>query len=359
MTDFASQMAERVEPYTPGEQPQDKRYIKLNTNECPYPPSPAVTKDLAKTDDLRLYPDPTCRLLRQAVGQVYHLDPDQVFIGNGSDEVLAFSFMAFGSQELPITTAAVTYSFYPVWARLLGIPYQVYPLRDDLSWPLEEMASEGKGPMVICNPNAPTGLAMPCQRLEKVLSDHPDRLMIVDEAYVDFGAESMVPLIDRYPNLLVIQTFSKSRALAGIRVGFAMGQKPLIDCLNRVKNSFNSYTISRFSLAAARAAMLDTDYFASVTGRIKATRERVKKELWAHGFDLTDSKTNFLWMRSDSISGQKLYEELKEAGILVRHFSDPAISDRIRVTIGTDREMDIFMETLFSITKKETSCAEW
>jgi histidinol-phosphate aminotransferase len=182
--------------------------------------------------------------------------------------------------------------------------------------------------------------------------------MIVDEAYVDFGAQSMVPMIGRYPNLLVIQTFSKSRALAGARVGFAMGQKDLIDYLNRVKNSFNSYTISRFSLEAARAAMLDTDYFSDITGRITATRERVKKELWAHGFDLTDSKTNFLWVRSDKIGGQELYEALKEQGILVRHFSDPAITDRIRVTIGTDQQMDVFLKTLFSITEKETTCVK-
>ena len=358
MTDFASQMARRVEPYTPGEQPQDKRYIKLNTNECPYPPSPKVSSELAHTEDLRLYPDPTCRLLRQAVSQVYGLEPDQVFIGNGSDEVLAFSFMAFGSQDLPITPAAISYSFYPVWARLLDIPYRVHALKDDLSLPLEEIAEDGNGPMVICNPNAPTGLALPCQKLEEVLKGHPDRLMIVDEAYVDFGAQSMVPMIGRYPNLLVIQTFSKSRALAGARVGFAMGQKDLIDYLNRVKNSFNSYTISRFSLEAARAAMLDTDYFSDITGRITATRERVKKELWAHGFDLTDSKTNFLWVRSDKIGGQELYEALKEQGILVRHFSDPAITDRIRVTIGTDQQMDVFLKTLFSITEKETTCVK-
>ena len=348
MQTFWSEMAKRAWPYTPGEQPRDQVYIKLNTNECPYPPTPSLKKMTFETEKLRLYPDPTVKTLREQIAERNQLKPEEVFIGNGSDEILAFSFMAFADQQHPISFADITYSFYPVYARIFQVPEQIVPLRENFELNLDDY-EEAAGPVIIANPNAPTGLALPPQRLEAFLKAHPDRLLIVDEAYVDFGAESMVPYIHQYDNLLVIQTFSKSRALAGARLGFAMGQKGLIEALDRIKNSFNSYTISRYSMQAGTAAMADETYFQWTRQQIMETRDALIPQLREKGFEVTDSKTNFLWMKKSGVAGESLYQGLRQRGILVRHFKNEAICDYIRVTIGTKEEMEKFKLALYEV----------
>ena len=345
---FWSEMVQRAVPYTPGEQPKDQHYIKLNTNECPYPPSPALQSFDMDMELLRLYPDPTAEKLKRALAKRFKVKTDEVFVGNGSDEVLAFTFMAFTRQEEPISYADITYSFYPVYARIFGAKEHIVPLRDNFELNLDDFDS-GEGPVIIANPNAPTGLAIPVARLIRFLQEHPNRLLIVDEAYVDFGADSMAEYIHAYPNLLVIQTFSKSRALAGVRLGFALGQQPLIDALERIKNSFNSYTISRFTQEVACISLADEAYFQWTRQQIMETRDNLIKVLRENDFKVTDSKTNFLWIRKNGFSGEMLYRELRKRAILVRHFSTPAISDYIRVTIGTKEEMEKFTSTLLSI----------
>lgn len=351
MHPYWSEMAERALPYTPGEQPKDQVYIKLNTNECPYPPTPKLTEALFQAEQLRLYPDPTTETLRQKIADRYHLDPEEVFIGNGSDEVLAFSYMAFASHTQPVSFPDITYSFYPVYAQLFQVPQQIHPLREAFRLELDDY-EDGNGPIVIANPNAPTGLALPPERLVRFLQAHPDRLMLVDEAYVDFGAQSMVPYIHDYPNLLVIQTFSKSRALAGARLGFAMGQRSLIEALNRIKNSFNSYTISRFSLMAGALAIEDEAYFEWTCQQIIKTRDALIPRLREKGFEVTDSKTNFLWLRRPGVSGEDLYQRLRKRGVLVRHFSAEKIQDYIRVTIGTPQQMNQFETALYEVIQE-------
>lgn len=345
---FWSEMARRVSPYTPGEQPQDQMYVKLNTNECPYPPAPGLQDLDPDPDHLRLYPDPSAGELRSLIAARNGLDREEIFIGNGSDEVLAFSFMAFADDTRPVSFPDITYSFYPVYTQLFRIPSRQIPLRENFRLELSDY-DEGSGPVVIANPNAPTGLALPRERLEQFLQAHPDRLLMVDEAYVDFGAESMTPLIHRYPNLLVIQTFSKSRAMAGARLGFAMGQSSLIQALERIKNSFNSYTISRYSLRAGAVSIQDEDYFQWTRRQIMKTRDALVPRLRSMGMEVTDSRTNFLWMRCPGLSGEALYEGLKRKGILVRHFSPEAIRDYIRVTIGTEEDMEKMMQALQEI----------
>ncbi len=349
MHPFWSQMAEKALPYTPGEQPQDRHYIKLNTNECPYPPTPWLNQLDFAAEDLRLYPDPTAENLRSILAAHTHLNADEVFVGNGSDEILAFTFMALMKTE--ISHPDISYSFYPVYARLFHLQEHIVPLRKNFELNLEDYDAF-EGPVIIANPNAPTGLAVPVKQMTTFLKRHPQRLLIVDEAYVDFGAESMLSYIHQYPNLLVIQTFSKSRALAGARLGFAMGQPHLIEALERVKNSFNSYTISRFTLKAGAMAVLDEEYFQWTRKQIMETRDRLIAELRQHAIEVTDSKTNFLWLRCPQISGQELYQALREKGILVRHFNQPSIENYIRVTIGTKTEMEQFKRKLFEVVLK-------
>lgn len=346
MHPFWSPMAEQALPYTPGEQPQDQQYIKLNTNECPYPPTPWLNQLDFAAEKLRLYPDPTAENLRSILAARAQLDVNEVFVGNGSDEILAFTFMALMDKE--IAHPNISYSFYPVYARLFKLQEHIVPLREKFELNLKDYDAL-EGPVIIANPNAPTGLAISVQDMVEFLTRHPQRLLIVDEAYVDFGAQSMVPYIHQYPNLLIIQTFSKSRALAGARLGFAMGQAHLIEALERIKNSFNSYTISRFTLKAGAMAVLDEEYFQWTCTQIRETRDQLIAELRQHAIEVTDSKANFLWLRCPEFTGHQLYQRLREKGILVRHFNQPLIEDYIRVTIGTKNEMEQFKRKLFEV----------
>ena len=334
-----------LEPYTPGEQPRDRRYIKLNTNENPYPPGERVLQAARAAADgqLRLYPDPNATQLKAAIARRNGLEASQVFVGNGSDEVLAFCFAAFLDEDTCAVFPDVTYSFYPVYARLFGVPTRVVPLEADFTMPLSEL-SQNSGVVFLANPNAPTGIALPRVEIEALLIANPDHLVIVDEAYVDFGAESAVPLIDRYDNLLVVQTFSKSRSLAGLRIGFAMGSENLIAALETVKNSFNSYTLDRVALAAGEAAILDEPGFAAHCRQIIATREWVIPALARLGFEVLPSQANFVF--AGHPHARALYEELRRRGILVRHFPQPRTENFLRISIGTDEQMRALLREL-------------
>lgn len=341
MKRFWSRRIRDVVPYTPGEQPREGTFIKLNTNECPYPPSPRVVEAIrqAAGDELRLYPDPECLVLRQAIARREGLRPEQVFCSNGSDEVLAFAFQAFFDPERTIVFPRITYSFYPVYTSYFGLNCRRVPMNPDFSDPVDELCG-GNGGVVLCNPNAPTGIAVGLDVVEKLLRANPDVVVIVDEAYVDFGAQSAVPLIDKYPNLLVVQTASKSRALAGLRVGWAMGKEALIAGLRCVRDSINSYTVDRIAQAGARAAIEDEDYFQSIRRRVMATRERAAEALKGMGFTVLPSQANFLFLSHPGHGGKELLDALREKGILVRWWSDPPIENWLRVTIGTDEEME-------------------
>ena len=338
---------ESMAGYVPGEQPQQSDWTKLNTNENPYPPSPkALAAVRASADEqLRLYPDPDGTVLKDALANYYRLSTDQVFLGNGSDEVLAFAFLAFFKQAKPILYPDISYSFYDVYCRLYGIDAEHIPLSDRFEIDVSDYERENGG-IIFPNPNAPTGLALRRDDVEKILSANPDSVVIVDEAYVDFGAESAVPLVDKFPNLLVIQTFSKSRSLAGLRVGYAMGSVELIEGLERVKNSFNSYPLDRVALAGCVAALEDEAYFAKTTGQIVDTRHRVAAQMESMGFHVLSSSANFLFVRPENNSAENLYLQLKSEGVLVRYFDKPRISNYLRITIGTDDEMDSLMELL-------------
>lgn len=338
----------KVVPYTAGEQPKDKKIIKLNTNECPYPPAPGV-KDAIESfsyDTLRLYPDMDVTDLRDSLASYYHLKPEQVFVGVGSDDVLAMSFLTFFNQkEKPILFPDITYSFYDVWAELYRIPYKMIPLDEKFEIVKEDYFQENGG-IVIANPNAPTGVFMEVSAIEEIIKANPDVVVIVDEAYVDFGGESCLPLLEQYENLLIVQTFSKSRAMAGMRIGFAMGNTKLISYLQDVKFAYNSYTMNRTSIAAGVAAVEDKAYFKATTDKIIATRERVKKELASLGFSFTDTKSNFIFATHESVPAEELFLALKEAKIFVRHWNKPRISNYLRITVGTDEEMDSMLSFL-------------
>lgn len=343
MKEFWSGRIRDAVPYVPGEQPREGKFIKLNTNECPYPPSPRVVEAIrqAAGDELRLYPDPECLALRRAIAKREGLKPEQVFCSNGSDEVLAFAFQAFFDPEREIVFPRITYSFYPVYTDYFGLRCRRVPMNPDFSDPVDELCGSNGG-VVLCNPNAPTGIAVGLDVVEKLLRANPDVVVIVDEAYVDFGARSAVPLIDTYPNLLVVQTASKSRALAGLRVGWAMGQENLISGLRCVRDSINSYTVDRVAQAGARAAIEDEDYFQSIRRRVMDTRERTAKVLKQMGFIVLPSQANFLFLSHPNHGGKELLDALRERGILVRWWSDPPIENWLRVTIGTDEEMEEF-----------------
>lgn len=338
----------KVVPYTAGEQPKDKKIIKLNTNECPYPPAPGV-KDAIESfsyDTLRLYPDMDVTDLRDSLASYYHLKPEQVFVGVGSDDVLAMSFLTFFNQkDKPILFPDITYSFYDVWAELYRIPYKMIPLDEKFEIVKEDYFQENGG-IVIANPNAPTGVFMEVSAIEEIIKANPDVVVIVDEAYVDFGGESCLPLLEQYENLLIVQTFSKSRAMAGMRIGFAMGNTKLISYLQDVKFAYNSYTMNRTSIAAGVAAVEDKAYFKATTDKIIATRERVKKELASLGFSFTDTKSNFIFATHESVPAEELFLALKEAKIFVRHWNKPRISNYLRITVGTDDEMDSMLSFL-------------
>ncbi|MCP1913576.1 MULTISPECIES: histidinol-phosphate transaminase [Bradyrhizobium] len=338
MSRFWSSVVHNLSPYVPGEQPKIDGLIKLNTNENPYPPSPrAVAAITANTDRLRLYPDPRATALREAIARRYGVTADEVFVGNGSDEVLAHAFPALLKHDAPLLFPDITYSFYPVYCRLYGVSCEQVPLDAAMRVQLADYRRPGSA-ILLCNPNAPTGTALPRAAIEALLAEHPDRLVVVDEAYVDFGAESAVPLVARRDNLLVIQTLSKSRALAGLRVGFAIGQRPLIEALERVKDSFNSYPLDCFAIAGAVAAIEDEAWFEETRQRIIRSREALVRSLIELGFEVLPSQANFVFARHPSHRGADLAARLRERGVLVRHFQKPRIEDFLRITVGTDDE---------------------
>ena len=334
----------KVVPYTPGEQPNETDMIKLNTNENPYPPAPGVEKVLKAmdTDTLRLYPDPTAGDLVRSIAGFYGVREDQVFVGVGSDDVLAMCFMTFFNSQKPVLFPDITYSFYDVWAELFRIPYERPALDEEFHIRKEDYFRENGG-IIFPNPNAPTGVEMPFSDIEEILLKNPGSIVIVDEAYVDFGGVSALPLIEKYDNLLVVQTFSKSRSLAGMRIGYVFGNPELIRYLNDVKYSFNSYTMDRTALAAGVASVEDREYFEEGCQKIIATREWTKKELKELGFSFQDSKANFIFATHESVPAKELFEALREKHIYVRYFPKDRIDDHLRITIGTDEEMKKFI----------------
>ncbi len=349
MSRFWTDKIASLDPYVPGEQPQDKQYIKLNTNESPYSPSPKALAAMTEqvSEKLRLYPDPNCQTLKNALATTYSVKPNQVFVGNGSDEVLALAFMGYFTGDKPLAFADITYSFYKVYANLYDIKPQLIPLTDTFDIAPSDYENLDVSGVVVTNPNAPTGKALPLSDIEKILQANPDVVVLVDEAYVDFGAESAVTLVDQYPNLLVVQTFSKSRALAGIRVGYAIGHPDLIDGLERLKNSFNSYPIDRIALAGATAAVEDGKYLQEICDKTIATRSWAVTELEKLGFEVLPSATNFVFVTHPERSAEALYLNLKEQGILVRYFGNkPRIGNYLRITIGTDEEMAALISAL-------------
>ncbi|RFB79692.1 histidinol-phosphate transaminase [Methylovirgula sp. 4M-Z18] len=347
MSRFWSPIVHSLIPYVAGEQPAISGLTKLNTNENPYPPSPRTLAAIsaAVNETLRLYPDPTALRLRQAIAKSHDLDPGEVFVGNGSDEVLAHTFQALLNHESPLLFPDISYSFYPTYCRLYGIPFREVAVDEDLQVRIEDYR-QPCGAIILPNPNAPTGMARSLAEIESLVRDHADQVVVIDEAYVDFGAMSAIPLVKTYPNLLVIQTFSKSRSLAGLRVGFAVGQRPLIDALERVKDSFNSYPLDRLALAGAIAAWKDRDWFERHRDLIMASRERLAQALRELGFDVLNSSANFLFARHPDRAGADLARELRSQGILVRHFAKKRIDDFLRISIGTDDECDRLVAAL-------------
>jgi len=345
---FASRLS-ALKPYTPGEQPKDQKYIKLNTNESPYPPSERVIRAAEESaKNLQLYCDPECKRLTEKASKVFGVTADRVILTNGSDEVLNFAFMAFGDETHPMTFADITYGFYPVFAELSNIPYRTIPLADDFSINVEDYIGIGEN-IVIANPNAPTGLMLSLSDIERIVSSNPDNVVIIDEAYVDFGGESAIPLTEKYGNLLVTGTFSKSRSMAGARLGFGIACPELIRDLNTIKYSTNPYNVNSLTQAAGYAALVDNDYYMDNCKKIIETREYTTSALKSLGFEVIPSKTNFVFAKSDKVGGEELYLKLKEKGILVRHFGAERIKDYNRITIGTREEMEAFIAAVGEI----------
>lgn len=347
MSKFWNQRTRRLQPYVPGEQPQDKQYIKLNTNENPAPPSEAALRAMRGAVDqgLNLYPDPECRALKRAIAEYYGLPETCVFVGNGSDEVLAHIFAGLFDPGRPLFCPDISYSFYPVYARLYDISLRQIPLEQDFSLNLENYRGDNGG-VIFANPNAPTSLALGRAQIELFLARNRDSVVVVDEAYVDFGAESCVELVERYANLLVVQTLSKSRSLAGLRVGLAVGSAELIEGLERIKNSFNSYPLDRVAQAGAAAAFRDQPYFEKTCQDVIRVREWTRSQLSGLGFEVLQSAANFLFARPDFMPAEALYLALKQAGILVRYFNQPRIADYLRITVGTEQEMSQLVDAL-------------
>lgn len=342
-----------VVPYTPGEQPNEPNMIKLNTNENPYPPSPKVEEGWRKLNlsAMRLYPDPTADMLVEAIAEEYGMKKEQVFVGVGSDDVLAMAFQAFFNSEWPILFPDITYSFYDVWAELFKIPYRCPKLNERLEIEKNDYLQRNGG-IVFPNPNAPTGVELSLENIEEIVRKNQDVVVIVDEAYVDFGARSALPLVEKYDNLLVVQTFSKSRSMAGMRIGYAFGSEALIKYLNDVKYSFNSYTMNRTSLALGAAAVRDRKYFEETVQKIQQTREWTKQELKKLGFEFADSKANFIFATHSRYEAKELFEALRREHIYVRYFDKPRINQYLRITIGTPQEMEILVEFLKKYIKK-------
>ena len=354
MSRFFSHRLDRLVPYTPGEQPIDRTYIKLNTNESPYPPTPRVLEAAAaEAGRLQLYSDPTCRDLTKKMSEVFGVPTDHIVMTNGSDEVLNFAFMAFADEEHPLVFPAITYGFYPVFAELNRIPYEEIPLKADFSIDPADYENLGGKTVVIANPNAPTGLCLSLDEIERIVKSNPDGVVIIDEAYVDFGAESAIALVDKYDNLLVTGTFSKSRSLAGARLGFGIGQASLISDLHTVRYSTNPYNINRMTAAVGCAVLDENDYYMQNCREIMETRAYTTDALRDLGFAVLDSKTNFVFAKSDRIGGGELYRALKERGILVRHFDKDIITDYNRITIGTRAQMDALITAIREILNEK------
>lgn len=347
---FWSPEVRELEPYVPGEQPKIQNPLKLNTNENPYPPSPKVVEAVQEVlheqaDVLRLYPDPDATVLKQAIAKQQNIDVSQVFVGNGSDEVLAHIFKAFFLQDEPILYPDITYSFYPVYSQFFGTKTKEIPLNENFEIDVRDY-TQPNGGVIITNPNAPTSIALSLAEIEQVLQANPDRVVVIDEAYVDFGAESAVSLINRYENLVVCQTTSKSRSLAGLRVGFAIAQSHLIAALEAVKNSFNSYPIDRFAIAAAVASFEDQAYFEEQCQKVITSREKLVRDLTELGFNVLPSKANFIFATHSQHDAGQLAQKLREQGIIVRYFNKPRINQFLRITVGTDEQNARLVQTL-------------
>ena len=354
MKKYWSRRIRDMVPYVPGEQPKDRVFIKLNTNENPYPPSPKALEALreAADDRLRLYPDPECTQLRAAIAAAHGLSPEQVFAGNGSDEVLAFCFQAFFDPDRPVCFADITYTFYAVYAEYFGLTPRLIPLGEDFSLPVAPFCTGDSGGVVVANPNAPTGLEVHQADLVHILESNPQAVVLVDEAYIDFGGISADALVDRYDNLVVVRTLSKGHGLAGLRVGYALGHPDLMAALRCVRDSINSYTVDRAAQAAAAASIADRAYFEHQAARVQATRTRSAAQLRGLGFEVTDSKANFLFVHHPKVAAKTLLDGLRQRGILVRWFDRPRISGHLRITVGTDEEMDALCAALEELTEE-------
>ena len=353
MSRYMSARFDGLEAYVPGEQPQDMRYVKLNTNESPFPPSPEVRAavNAAEAERLNRYPDPEGKVLRARLAEMYGVEPDNVFLANGSGELLFFAFLAFCDGERPVAFPSISYGFYPVYAQLLRLPYTEVPLREGFVLDPADYCGLGKN-IVIANPNAPTGRAISTADIEEIVRSNPDHVVLIDEAYVDFGGESCLPLIHKYDNLLVCQTFSKFRSLAGGRLGFALAGGGLIAGLEKIRYSINSYNINRLTAAAALATLDSNGYYLENSKKIQASRAYAAAELDKLGFETLPSLANFIFTRCPRMEGGALYQALKAKGVLVRHWDRPEISDWLRVTIGTREQMDIFLDKVREILKE-------
>ena len=355
MSDYLLPRLRLLEPYVPGEQPQDRSYVKLNTNESPLPPSPRVLDALSREaiSRLNLYPDPLAKTLRETIAAEYGLLPENVFVGNGSDEVLGFAFMAYADETRGATIPDVSYGFYRVYAQLYRVSPTVVPLNGDFTVPTEKFLAQNQL-VALANPNAPTSIALPLSQVEQIIAGNPRSVVLIDEAYIDFGGETCLPLLSKYPNLLIVRTYSKSRSLAGGRLGYALASPELIDDLNRIKNSFNPYSINSLTMVAAIEAMRDREYFRRCVEQIQTQRERSARELRALGFTVLASATNFLFASPPGMDGQTYYKALKARGVLVRYLSQPTLERYVRITVGSALQMqsliqatqDIFREGL-------------
>ena len=353
MSRYWSRIVNQLTPYTPGEQPQISNLIKLNTNENPYGPSPKVTKAIndANNAELRKYPDPNTNELKSTIATHFKVTRDMVFVGNSSDEVLAHTFRGLLKQDSPLLFPDITYSFYPVYCKLFDIDFVQLALRDDFTIDPNDYTQDNGG-IIFANPNAPTGIALPVDDIAKILEHNPDSVVVVDEAYVDFANDSAIRLVEHFPNLLVTQTLSKSRALAGLRVGVAIGQAELIEGLERVKNSFHPYALNSLAIAGAIAAFKDNDYLERTTAMVNNTREQTTRQLTSLGFEVLPSSANFVFAKHSHLSAESIFQALREYGIIVRYFDKPRINEFLRISIGTDQEMATLVNALSEIIKQ-------
>ena len=355
MSKFLSDKYQKLKPYVPGEQPKERKYIKLNTNESPFPPSKmAIECASEQLERLMLSSDPDQKVLNSVIANRFNVSENQVITTNGSDEVLNFAFMAYCDEKTPAVFPDITYGFYKVFAGINNLPFKEIPLKEDFTISVEDYINEN-GTVFIANPNAPTGILLPLSDIERILKANPNRIVVVDEAYVDFGGESAVKLVDKYNNLLVTQTFSKSRSMAGARLGFGIACKEIIEDLNRIRYSTNPYNVNSVTAAAGIGAIKDEEYFITNCNEIIKNREWTEKELKKLGFTFTNSKANFLFIKHQNIDGEKLYLRLKEEGILIRHFTQERIKDYNRVTVGSEKEMQIFIQKVIEILQLEES----